>query len=156
MQKRFSRARTLAIAVASATAASALAIPSAVAVPAGDQVVINEVYGGGGNSGAVLTHDFIELYNPTDEEIDLTGMTVEYFAASGNSGGSLTLNGSIPARGHYLINMASGSNGQVTPIADETGTAAMARSNSMTRRASRSTSSVMAAPIFLRARRPAH
>ncbi|MDH1603955.1 MULTISPECIES: hypothetical protein [unclassified Empedobacter] len=27
------------------------------------QVVISQVYGGGGNSGAKYTHDFIELFN---------------------------------------------------------------------------------------------
>ena len=28
-------------------------------------VVISEVYGGGGNSGALYKNDYIELYNPT-------------------------------------------------------------------------------------------
>ena len=36
-------------------------------------VVISEVYGGGGNSGAKYKNDFIELYNPTNNDIDLTG-----------------------------------------------------------------------------------
>mgnify|MGYP000977711502 FL=1 len=26
-------------------------------------IVISQVYGGGGNSGAVYTHDFVELFN---------------------------------------------------------------------------------------------
>ena len=33
-------------------------------------VVINQVYGGGNNKGAG-SHGFIELYNPTDEEVDI-------------------------------------------------------------------------------------
>ncbi|MCL1841495.1 MAG: lamin tail domain-containing protein, partial [Propionibacteriaceae bacterium] len=41
-------------------------------------VIINEVYGGGGNSGAAFNQDFIELYNPTDAAIDLSGWSLQY------------------------------------------------------------------------------
>ena len=34
-----------------------------------DHVVINEVYGGGGHSGATWTHGFVELLNPTSSNI---------------------------------------------------------------------------------------
>ena len=48
-------------------AAMALAIlPAATAKPVlavSPDVVISEVYGGGGNAGATLTNDFIELFN---------------------------------------------------------------------------------------------
>ncbi len=37
-----------------------LAAPASAASP---DIVISEVYGGGGNAGATLTNDFIELYN---------------------------------------------------------------------------------------------
>lgn len=121
--------RAAALALALGTAASLLIAPVAGAAPDGSQVLINEVYGGGGNSGAVLTHDFIELYNPTDREIDLAGMKVEYFAATGNSGGTVELSGTIAPEGHYLINMAAGNNGSVTATADATGTIAMAARN---------------------------
>ncbi len=47
--------------------------PGAVANPAGTGLVISEVYGGGGNSGATYTHDFIELYNPTRRRSRWTG-----------------------------------------------------------------------------------
>ena len=43
-----------------------------------DHVLIHQVYGGGGNSGATYKNDFIELYNPTDKTIDLTGFSVQY------------------------------------------------------------------------------
>jgi hypothetical protein len=33
------------------------------ALAASPNVVISQVYGGGGNSGSTYTHDFIELYN---------------------------------------------------------------------------------------------
>ena len=46
-------------------------------------VVISEVYGGGGNSGATLKNDFIELYNPTESDINLEGWKVQYAAKTG-------------------------------------------------------------------------
>ncbi len=48
-----------------------------------DKLIISEVYGGGGNSGAAYTHDFIEIYNPTDEVIYLAGLTLQRASATG-------------------------------------------------------------------------
>ena len=47
--------------------ASFVVVPdvASAAVPNAGEVIINEVYGGGGNSGALYTNDFIELYNST-------------------------------------------------------------------------------------------
>ena len=36
---------------------------SLVAAPAAGQIVISQVYGGGGNTGATYRNDFIELFN---------------------------------------------------------------------------------------------
>lgn len=46
------------------------------------QVVISQVYGGGGNSGATYTHDFIELFNRGTVAQDLTGWSVQYASAT--------------------------------------------------------------------------
>ena len=46
--------------------------------------VINEVYGGGGNSGATLTNDFIELANAGTSAATLDGWSVQYISASGS------------------------------------------------------------------------
>lgn len=89
--------------------------------------VISQVYGGGGNSGAKYKNDFIELYNPTDAAIDLTGWKVRYAAKTGtfNNSGT-TLSGSIPAGGYYLIQQAAGSGGTDSlPTPNITGTLAM-------------------------------
>lgn len=62
---------TFAIALA-AGAVTAVA-PSAFANPDGTNVVINEVYSGGGAAGAKYNRDFVELYNPTKQPIDVSG-----------------------------------------------------------------------------------
>ncbi|MBA2384229.1 MAG: lamin tail domain-containing protein, partial [Actinobacteria bacterium] len=61
-----------------AVLASLVGALPATANPAGTGVVISQVYGGGGNSGATYTNDFIELYNPTAASIPLTGWSVQY------------------------------------------------------------------------------
>ena len=89
-------------------------------------VVINEVYGGGGNSGATYKADFIELYNNSNSAIDLTGWSVQYASAAGTSWQRTNLTGSIAAGGYYLIREALGSGGTVDiPSPDAEGTIAM-------------------------------
>ena len=80
-----------------------LAPPAAQANPGGTALVISEVYGGGGNSGASRTHDFIELFNPTASPINVGGWSVQYRSATGNTAQLTNLTGSVPAGGHYLI-----------------------------------------------------
>lgn len=46
-------------------------------------VIITEVYGGGGNSGAELKNDFIELYNTTNTPVNIAGWSLQYYAATG-------------------------------------------------------------------------
>lgn len=48
-------------------------------------VVISGVYGGGGNSGSSYLNDYVELYNNTDANIDLSGYGLYYVAAAGTS-----------------------------------------------------------------------
>ena len=60
------------------TGMSALAAAPAQANPGGTALVISEVYGGGGNASATYTHDFVELYNPTNAPISLAGMSLQY------------------------------------------------------------------------------
>ena len=97
---------------------------------ASTSVVINEVYGGGGNSGATHNQDFIELVNLSSEAVSLAGWKVEYYSAAGNSGGATTLTGTIQPGDHYLIGQAYGSNRGLTAFeSDETGTLAMSSTN---------------------------
>lgn len=104
----------------SALACAGLLVPSANAGPA-SHLLINEVYGGGGNSGATLTHDFVELVNPTSETISLDGYVVEYYGATGNRGNRCTLSGSVAPGGYFLIQQAKGAGGtQALPTPDAT------------------------------------
>ncbi len=90
-------------------------------------VVINQVYGGGGNSGAEYKNDFIELYNPTNQPVDLTGWSVQYASKTGSFGSNITeLTGTIKAHEFYLIQEAAGSGGtKDLPTADAAGSIAM-------------------------------
>ncbi|MGD9886539.1 MAG: lamin tail domain-containing protein [Bacilli bacterium] len=84
-------------------------------------VIISQAYGGGGNSGATLKTDFIELYNTTDQAIDLSGWMVFYASKTGDFknqadftyGVSVPLSGSIAAHSFYLIKCADGAGGTV-------------------------------------------
>ncbi|SDF88642.1 gliding motility-associated C-terminal domain-containing protein [Pedobacter terrae] len=86
-------------------------------------IVISEVYGGGGNTGATYKNDFIELYNPGNTAVDLTGWSVQYAAAAGTSWQVTPLTGSIPAKSFYLVQEAAGTGGTINlPTPDVTGT----------------------------------
>ncbi|WP_246817080.1 ExeM/NucH family extracellular endonuclease [Corynebacterium sp. HMSC078H07] len=122
---RLKRIGSLAIA---ALVSTCVVVPQATAAVDGSTAVISEVYGGGGNKNAPFTHDFIELYNPTDTAIDVSGWSVEYFSSKGNSGGKTTLNGSIPAGGYYLIQEGGGGEGAPLPTPDAEGGLSMSGS----------------------------
>jgi predicted extracellular nuclease len=115
-----------------ATALVAAGTPVAIVATAGaaeavsNGVVISQVYGGGGNSGATLKNDFIELFNRGTTTVSLTGWSVQYASATGTSWSRTNLSGSIPAGGYYLVQQAQGTGGTVDlPTPDATGTIAM-------------------------------
>lgn len=87
-------------------------------------LVISQVYGGGGNTGATFTNDFIELYNPTLAAINVKDYSVQYASSTGTSWSTTVLPDSTIQPGHYfLIQEASGGAvGAPLPTADATGT----------------------------------
>ena len=88
-----------------------------------NHLVISQVYGGGGNSGATYKNDFIELFNPTGNTIDVTGWSVQYASSTGTSWAVTSLSGSIAPGHYYLIQEAAGTGGTTNlPTADATGT----------------------------------
>lgn len=92
-------------------------------------VVINEIYGGGGNTGSTYKNDFIELYNNSSSSVSLAGWSVQYTSAAGTSWTVTNLSGSIAANGYYLIQQAAGTGGTTNlPTPDAIGTIAMSGS----------------------------
>ena len=110
--------------------ATALAICcTAAAAPASAAVMISQVYGGGGNAGAPLTNDFVELHNSGNAAVSLTGWSVQYASAAGATWAgaqSTPLTGSIPAGGYYLVQLGAGANAPASlPAPDAIGTTLM-------------------------------
>ncbi len=90
-------------------------------------VVISQVYGGGGNVGAPLNKDFIELHNRGSAPVNITGWSVQYAAATSASWSKTALTGTIPAGGYFLVQEAGGAVGANLPTPDiATGAIAMA------------------------------
>ena len=46
-------------------------------------LVVSQVYGGGGNAGAPYTHDYIEIFNRGTTSASLAGMSLQYTSATG-------------------------------------------------------------------------
>ena len=91
-------------------------------------LVISQVYGGGGNSGAPLSNDYIEIFNRGGSTVDVTGWSVQYASTTGTSWQKTDLTGVVPAGGHYLVQEAAGANTAAPPLPtpDATGTIPMA------------------------------
>src|SRR5207237_8281143 len=72
-------------------------------------VVISQIYGGGSNTGATYTNDFIELFNRGAAPVAVTGWSVQYASATGTTWLVTTLsNATIPAGGYFLVQEAAG------------------------------------------------
>jgi len=95
-----------------------------VALPALAQtgsVVISQVYGGGGNTGAPLQADFIELFNRSEATVALTGWTVQYASAAGTTWDSTAVSGNLRPGQYYLVQENVGSVGASIPSPDAIG-----------------------------------
>jgi hypothetical protein len=85
-------------------------------------IVISQLYGGGGNSGGQFSHDFVELFNRSASSVSVTGWTVQYASSTGNSWAAAPLSGTIPAGGYYLVQLAAGTaTAAALPTPDATG-----------------------------------
>jgi hypothetical protein len=107
-----------------------LAVPLLAASARGSgagSVVVAEVFAAGGNSGAPYTNDYVELLNRGNGAVSVGGWTLQYASATGTTWQATALNGSIPAGGRYLVQLASGgTNGAALPAPDATGTSNLA------------------------------
>ncbi|MYM25912.1 ExeM/NucH family extracellular endonuclease [Duganella sp. FT135W] len=112
-----------------ARTALAAALLGALAAPAfaDSSVVISQVYGGGGNSGATYKNDFIELFNRGSADVDLTGWSVQYASSTGASWQVSKLNGlKLKPGQYYLVQEAAGTGGTTAlPTPDASASIAM-------------------------------
>jgi len=118
---------------------SSTTIQVSVKPPSSPSMKISQVYGGGGNSGATYTNDFIELFNIGSAPVDITGWSVQYSSSgatgvgawSGGQGGNLTslcpAGPCVIEPGHYFLVQESAGSGGTTalPAPDATGTILM-------------------------------
>jgi len=88
------------------------------------QVVISQVYGGGGNTGAIYNADFIELFNRSASPVSLNGWSVQY-ASAGAVGGfdnpsdRVLLGGTILPGQYVLVRFSDvGTSGVALPTPD--------------------------------------
>ncbi|AXK46176.1 ExeM/NucH family extracellular endonuclease [Brachybacterium saurashtrense] len=110
-----------ALALGLSLAPALLPTAQAAAVTPGE-LQINEVYGGGGNSGASYQSDFVELVNTSDADLSIDGWSLQYASKTGTFNNTVDLTGTVPAGGTFLIQLASGNgNGEPLPAADLTG-----------------------------------
>jgi len=118
--------RCAAVAGTTAVVGGLLAPSGGVAYAVSSDIVISQVYGGGGNSGAPYTNDFIELYNRGTSTVSISGWTVQYASASGSTWSTTALSGSIAPGHYYLVQEAAGAGGGASlPAPDATGSIAM-------------------------------
>ena len=89
-------------------------------------LVISQVYGAGGNSGAVYTNDFVELFNPTANPINVSDWSVQYNSATSTT--TTWQKTKLPnvtiLPGHYFLVAEAAGAGGTTPLptADVVGT----------------------------------
>jgi hypothetical protein len=104
------------------------------AANAGAQVVISQVYGGGGNSNATYTNDFVELFNRGTAPVTINAWSVQYtsssstglFSANVTSLAGVTTPTLQPGQ-YFLVQLSSNAPvGAAMPAPDKTGTTAAA------------------------------
>jgi predicted extracellular nuclease len=103
-----------------------LLTPSNALAQSNPPLVISQLYGAGGNSGATLQNDFVEIFNRGTSPVALTGLSVQYASATGTGNFSanpvVSLSGSLNPGQYYLVQLSGGTNGAALPTPDTTGT----------------------------------
>lgn len=107
----FSSAAVLALAVGCATQNDDGAEGAAANLTTSPDLVISQVYGGGGNQGAAISHDYVELFNRGTAPVSLNGKSLQYIGFGMNFDKTkfvVPLPNEMLAPGeHYLIRLAT-------------------------------------------------
>ena len=116
---RFRHLFTVALAVALVVAPAAQS--------ASPDIVVNQLFAGGGNASAPYANDFVELFNRGAAAVDLSTWSIQYASATTTTWQVTSLSGSLRPGGHYLVQLASaGAVGVPLPTPDATGTSNLA------------------------------
>ena len=88
------------------------------------KIVISQIFGGGGNSGASFRNDFIELFNSGQTAVSVAGWSVQYASATASTWSVTPLPNVSIGPGQYLLIQegSGGTNGSVLPTPEATGT----------------------------------
>lgn len=106
------------------SATAEIAPPHLVAHPiyTSPDVVISQIFGGGGERNAPYKNDFIELFNRGATTVNLAGWSVQYATARSIGWQATELTGTLAPGQYYLIKMATaGTVGQELPLTDAVG-----------------------------------
>jgi predicted extracellular nuclease len=108
-----------------AIASFVFAFSGSAAYAASPDLVISQVYGGGGNTSAPYTHDFVEIFNRGAAPVSLAGKSIQYASATGtgNLGSGGTQITELPAvtlqpGQYFLVQQAAGAVGSPLPTPD--------------------------------------
>ncbi|MFC4530586.1 ExeM/NucH family extracellular endonuclease [Sphaerisporangium dianthi] len=114
-----------ALTAAGMTVAGLAALTSSPASAEPGTVVISQVYGGGGNTGAPFTNDFVELFNRGGAEVSLDGWSLQYASATGTgnfAANKVDLSGTVAPGRYHLVQLAAGATPSAPlPAPDATG-----------------------------------
>src|SRR5436190_11404410 len=108
-----------------ALALALLVVPAAQS--ASSDMVVSQLFAGGGNANAPYANDFVELFNRGGTAVDLSNWSIQYASSSGTAWQATALSGSVQPGGHYLVQLASAAAvGASLPTPDATGTSNLA------------------------------
>lgn len=79
-------------------------------------LMIYEIYPGGGNAGAIYNRSYVVLYNPTQESINLEGKSIQYASSSGSFNNIASLDDTIYSGTYYIIGLSGGLQGDDLPV----------------------------------------
>ncbi len=108
----------------------------------GTGLVISALYGGGGNSGAIINHDFVELFNRSNSNVATNGLSIQYGSAARDFGSPLADGGPsvdilplpdmvIPSGAYVLVSLSTSNadSGAPIPTPDVQGALSLASTN---------------------------
>ncbi len=108
-------------------ALAAVLLVAPAARTASSDMVISQLFAGGGNASAPYSNDFVELFNRGSAAVDLSTWSLQYASGAGTSWQVTPLSGSVPPGGRYLVQLASSASvGAPVPTPDATGTSNLA------------------------------